>query len=63
MAGKYRECPVCGKRFLVPVGNLYKLLVDRKVAHFCSYNCYREVQKQKEGEKDTRDHLGIQRKV
>ena len=63
MSGKYRECPACGKRFLVPACNLYKLTVEGKVAHCCSYGCYREMQKKNAKEKDTLDYLGVERKL
>lgn len=63
MTTKYRDCPVCGKRFIVPAVNLYKLTVAGKVAHYCSYTCYREVQKTRERKADTRDYLGVERKL
>lgn len=44
---KEAKCPVCGKIFIVPVSNIYK--IDGK--HHCSYTCYRVTQKKKESKK------------
>lgn len=47
-----RKCPVCGKIFILQPLNVYKLYVNEELKHFCSYSCYRVVQKKKEaGEK------------
>lgn len=46
-----RVCPVCGKRFLLPVSNLYKLTIRGKVEHYCSYTCYMAKKREKEGSK------------
>lgn len=40
-----KECPMCGKMFIVPVENVYKLVVKGKTKHFCSYTCFRKMQK------------------
>jgi len=41
------KCPICGKIFLVPVQNIYK--VDGK--NLCSYTCFRIAQKKKSNKK------------
>lgn len=44
-----RVCPVCGKRFLLPLEyNVYRLTVKGKLENYCSYTCYRTVQKRLE---------------
>lgn len=43
-----RVCPVCGKRFLLPPENTYKLTVKGKRVDYCSYSCYRVIQKRQE---------------
>ena len=43
-----RVCPVCGKHFIVPPLNVYKLHIKGIVYHFCSYKCFRVEQKKKE---------------
>ena len=49
-----RKCPVCGKAFLKAPENIYKLTVKGVVTHYCSYTCYRAVQKRQERGKKTR---------
>lgn len=49
---RWGECALCGKVFIRPPETIYKLVIKennkpRKV-YFCSYNCYRVAQKQKE---------------
>lgn len=56
--GREVHCPVCGKYFLVPPLNVYKL-ANRKgdLSHYCSYTCFRKVQKEREKDKPYRvDH-------
>ena len=43
-----RVCPVCGKTFILKPLNIYKLYVKGELKHFCSYTCYRVVQRKKE---------------
>ena len=43
-----RVCPVCGKSFIVPPLNVYKLQIKGIVYHYCSYTCYRTIQKKRE---------------
>lgn len=45
------KCPVCGKLFIIPPANRYKLTIKKQVYHYCSYHCFREVQKKLEGKK------------
>ena len=52
MDGRERKCPVCGKVFLLPPENVYKLQINREWQHFCSYTCYRSVQKQIEAKRN-----------
>ena len=54
MAGetiKERICPVCGKSFIVPVENTYKLTIKQTITHYCRYNCYRKAQREQEEKK------------
>lgn len=44
-----RVCPICGKHFLVPPLNVYKLTIKGITYHYCSYTCFRVEQKKKEG--------------
>ena len=39
-----KECPVCGKAFIVPPENAYRLYVDGKYVDYCRYSCFRSVQ-------------------
>lgn len=39
-----RECPVCGRAFIVPPENVYKLYIGGKWVDFCRYNCFRSEQ-------------------
>lgn len=38
-------CFYCGKNHIRRPGNIYKLQVDKRIVHFCGYNCYRSVEK------------------
>ena len=42
------KCPVCGKMFILPVENIYKLKIKEKTYHYCSYTCFRTIQKELE---------------
>ena len=44
-------CPVCGKEFVVPVFNIYKLEVKGRLYNYCKYICFRKAQKEKEQSK------------
>ena len=46
-----RKCHICGKEFLLAPCNLYKARVNGRVKQFCSYHCFRELQKEKEAKK------------
>lgn len=53
-------CPVCENTFIKPVSNTYKLKIKDKTFHYCSYTCYRKVQKEKEEKKrkyKRKDHI------
>lgn len=43
--GTLLECPVCKKTFLKPAENIYKLTINGNIEHYCSYTCYRKMQK------------------
>lgn len=43
-----RVCPVCGKEFIVPPFNVYKLHIKGIMHHYCSYTCFRKIQKKLE---------------
>ena len=51
---RLRKCPVCGKEFIMPPENVYKLVVKGKVVHYCSYTCFRVIQKRLESRKKYR---------
>lgn len=51
--GRQSTCPECGRKFFIPVENVYKLTVWKKgkrpkLVHYCRYNCFRKAQKRKE---------------
>lgn len=47
--GVEKVCPVCGKSFLVPPLNVYKLPNKKDgYQHYCSYSCFRTEQKKRE---------------
>ena len=37
-------CDLCGKKFVMVSGHLYKLHYNHHIRHFCGYTCYRKVQ-------------------
>ena len=41
-------CPVCGKLFYPTYQYTYKLVIKNKTINYCSYKCYRKVQKELE---------------
>lgn len=48
-ADRERVCPVCKKKFLLPLDrNVYRLIVKGKKVDYCSYTCYRTIQKRQE---------------
>lgn len=45
----HKECPICGKGFILPPENAYKLTNTRgRAIHYCSYTCFMKAQKKKE---------------
>ena len=42
------KCPICGKMFILPPENIYKLKVKGKIQNYCSYTCFRVIQKKQE---------------
>ena len=40
-----KKCPVCGKNFIKPQANLYRISVNGRIVDYCSYTCYRKEQK------------------
>lgn len=56
--GRERVCPVCKKTFLLPPLNVYKINNrNGDPTHYCSYTCFRTVQKKMEEGKPYRiDH-------
>ena len=52
--GIVRICPICGKEFILPCENVYKLIIKGRTKHYCSYTCYRVAQKEIEGAKKYR---------
>ena len=41
-------CPVCGKFFVIPPANTYKLIVNNTRVDCCSYTCFRKMQAKRE---------------
>lgn len=37
-----RECPVCGKRFIMAESHIYKKIFKYKTLTFCGWNCMRK---------------------
>ena len=46
--GVIGKCPVCGKSFIIPTENVYKLQIKGCTKHYCSYTCFRVEQKKRE---------------
>lgn len=44
-------CPMCGKMFVIPPENTYKLRTPHGRENYCSYHCYRKAQEKYEGGK------------
>ena len=44
-------CDVCKKSFIPAAAHMYKLSVKGRVQIYCSYTCYRKVQKELENKK------------
>jgi hypothetical protein len=42
------KCSECGKEFIVPQYNIYKLRIGGKNYHYCCYSCYRIAQRREE---------------
>jgi hypothetical protein len=40
----HRICPVCGRAFIVPPENAYRLYIGGKYVDYCRYSCFRSVQ-------------------
>lgn len=51
------RCPICGKEFIPAPENIYKVIMGARTEHFCSWGCYRIVQKQREAEKKARKEV------
>lgn len=43
---KLIKCPVCGKDFVYNSSSIYKLVIHGELFWYCSYTCYRSVQKE-----------------
>ena len=43
-----RICDMCGKKFILGYGNMYKIEFAGKVHRFCGYNCYNKALDAKE---------------
>lgn len=50
-------CPLCGKKFIRPARPIYKVDVQGKPYVFCSYTCYRAVQKEVEARRGSQIHI------
>ena len=46
--GRGKTCPICGKSFVLPVQNTYRMVVNKRVVDCCSYTCFRKLQKKEE---------------
>jgi len=57
---KMIQCAICGKQFVVPFKNLYKVEFAGKVHNCCSYTCYRKAQRAKQENKQS-EYIQIQK--
>lgn len=46
---KFTTCAICGKQFIRQPGSIYHLRFADKTYQCCSYTCYRNATKVKEG--------------
>lgn len=37
-----KQCKRCGKMFIPGAEHLYKLIIEGKTNHYCSYNCWKK---------------------
>ncbi len=44
----FKECCICGKKFIKIPGSIYKLVFAGRVVHCCSYTCYSKAKEIKE---------------
>ena len=52
---RVRKCPVCGKEFILSAENIYKARIKGEVKHLCSWGCVRELEREKEAEKKSKE--------
>lgn len=52
---RFKVCPVCGKEFILAPCNIYKLTIDGKIKHLCSWNCMRKLEREKEANKKPKE--------
>ena len=54
-----KECPICGKGFIKPQSNLYRLKIDGKMVDYCSYTCHNKAKaKYNKGKPKRRGYRG-----
>lgn len=62
MESMFRKCAICGED--LPVRDtkkyLYKGVINRKAAYFCSYKCFRIYEKEKENGRSDQQERGNQ---
>lgn len=56
-------CPVCGKTFVVPCNTIYRLDTPKGRHFYCSYTCYRKVQKELIGDKELKEKEKIEKEL
>lgn len=48
------KCHICGKAFVIPPKNIYKIVIEGRVTHLCSWKCLRVAEREKEAQKEAR---------
>ena len=57
------NCPVCGKRFVIPASSIYKLDTKSGRRYYCGYNCYRKVYKEMYEAKELKEKEKIRKEL
>lgn len=52
---KFVKCFVCGKEFILPPENVYKVNIKGRDQHLCSWSCLRSFQRAKEAKKKPKE--------
>ena len=52
---RVKKCCVCDKTFIVAPESIYKIAVNGKIQHLCSWGCYINLQKEVEAKKTPKE--------